>query len=192
MSGGLRELKKQRTREAIQNAALRLYREQGYVATTLEQVAAEAEVSLSTLFRYFPTKPDAVLYDRVDPIFVEELLAQPADLPIVAAMRGALRSTLSRPGEDLLRIEGTRMDLIIEVPEVRAAATLKFEEGMPMFIEAVAHRTGREPDDPEVHAAVGAVAGAAMSGYLRAAMLGADAFEAVDASLQFLEDGMPF
>ncbi len=190
MSGGLRELKKQRTRESIQNAALRLYREQGYAATTLEQVAAEAEVSLSTLFRYFPTKPDTVLYDRVDPIFIEELVAQPGELSLIAAMRGALRSTLNRPGDDLLQVEGTRMDLIIEVPEVRAAATLKFEEGLPMFIDAVAHRAGRESSDPDVHAAVGAVAGAALAGYLRAAMLGEDTFEAVDASLQLLEDGL--
>ena len=184
MAGGLRELKKQRTREAIQDNALRLYREQGYAATTLEQVAAAAEVSLSTLFRYFPTKPDTVLYDRLDPIFVEKFLAQPEELDVLTAMRRTLTETLTTTAEDL-----ARMQLLAEVPEIRAASVLKIEEGIPMFLEAVARRTGRDPDDPEVEAFVGALAGVVAAAYFRAAVEGGDLVAAADRAMGFLEKG---
>ena len=57
---GLRERKKQRTRQAIVEAATRLFAERGYGDTTLAEVADEAEVALSTIFNYFPGKPDIV------------------------------------------------------------------------------------------------------------------------------------
>jgi AcrR family transcriptional regulator len=57
---GLRERKKQRTRLAIVETATRLFAERGYAETTLAEVAEEAEVALSTIFNYFPGKPDIV------------------------------------------------------------------------------------------------------------------------------------
>ena len=59
---GLRERKKQRTRELIAARALELFSERGYHATTVADIAAAAEVSKPTLFRYFPTKEDLVLH----------------------------------------------------------------------------------------------------------------------------------
>lgn len=61
---GLRSRKKLRTRHAIQDAALELFVVQGYDATTVEQIAASAEVSPTTFFRYFGSKSELVKGDQ--------------------------------------------------------------------------------------------------------------------------------
>src|SRR6201996_4317615 len=71
-----RQRKKNATRDRIRASALRLFREQGYDATTVEQIAAAAGVSHMTFFRYFPTKEDVALADGYDPL-IAGLLAQP-------------------------------------------------------------------------------------------------------------------
>ena len=93
---GLRERKKARTRAAIRQHALRLFREQGYSATTVEQIAAAAEVSPATFFRYFPTKEDVVLQDDLDVVTLGALEAQPAGLGPIAAMRSATAAMLAQ------------------------------------------------------------------------------------------------
>ena len=90
---GLRERKKAKTRAAIQRHALRLFREQGYEATTVEQIAEAAEVSPSTFFRYFRTKEEVALYDDLDPLFIAAFEAQPAELSPVQAMRQTWNKT---------------------------------------------------------------------------------------------------
>ena len=84
---GLRERKKAKTRALIQEHALRLFREQGYDATSVEQIAEAAEVSPSTVFRYFPTKPDLVIYDDLDERMIEAFRAQPPELNALQALR---------------------------------------------------------------------------------------------------------
>src|SRR5216683_5589628 len=91
---GLRERKKARTRAAIRQHALRLFDEQGYAETTVEQIAEAAEVSPSTFFRYFPTKEDVVLQDDYDELMVESFRAQPPELTPLQAMRAAIREVI--------------------------------------------------------------------------------------------------
>jgi AcrR family transcriptional regulator len=92
---GLRERKKAKTRAAIQRHALRLFREQGYEATTVEQIADAAEVSPSTFFRYFLIKEAVALYDDLDPLFIAAFEAQPAELRPVQALRRALHQVFT-------------------------------------------------------------------------------------------------
>lgn len=78
------------TRERLRAAALRLFLEHGFDATTVNQVAAAAGVSHMTFFRYFPTKEDVVLDDPYDEVVVGAVLAQDRSLPALERVRRAL------------------------------------------------------------------------------------------------------
>ena len=140
---GLRERKKARTRAAIREHALRLFREQGYQRTTVEQIAAAAEVSPSTFFRYFPTKEDLVLQDDMDTRMVEAFERQPPGLGPVAAVRGAIREALESYNDADLDVIRQTTALTMTVPEVRARAMDEFGRTIAVISEALAKRAGR-------------------------------------------------
>jgi AcrR family transcriptional regulator len=85
-----RQRKKTATRDRIRACALRLFGEQGYDATTVEQIAAAAGVSHMTFFRYFPTKEDVALSDSYDPMLTGLLEQTPAAWPLTDRIRTAL------------------------------------------------------------------------------------------------------
>jgi AcrR family transcriptional regulator len=191
-TAGLRERKKARTRTAIQAAALSLFERQGYQATTVDQIAARAEVSPATFFRYFPTKEDVVLHDRYDPLLIADFLAQPAELSPLAALRRTLRSVLGGLPPDELARERQRAMLIISVPELRARTLDRLASTLEPFTEAVAQRTGRTPSDPAVRTLTGAVLGVSISAMLAASERPeTDYLELMDDGLAHLEAGLP-
>jgi AcrR family transcriptional regulator len=160
---GLRERKKARTRASLREHALRLFREQGYQATTVEQIAAAAEVSPSTFFRYFPSKEDVVLQDDMDTRMIAALEHQPPGLGPVAAVRAAARQMFtSYTAADLDVIRETTA-LTMTVPEIRARALDEFARTITVVAEALAKRAGRPADDLAVRAVAGAVIGVIMA-----------------------------
>jgi len=192
---GLRERKKARTRAAIREHALRLFRAQGYAATTVEQIAAAAEVSPSTFFRYYPTKEDVVLRDDFDDRMLEAFQRQPPSLSPVAALRAGIREALA----SLTQAEWAEFQemtaLGMAIPEVRARMMDELTRTINTVADALARRLGRSPDDLAVRVYAGAVFGALM------AVMGPETysegridpavFDRADQALAMLESGLP-
>src|SRR2546425_8076736 len=147
--GGLRERKKQKTREAIQRTAMRLFEKQGYEETTVEEIAAAAEISPSTFFNYFPTKDDVVLYDAYDPMAIRMLLERPKDEPLNIGLRTVLEG-LAAAFERDQRMILTRGRLFVEVPELRARMWDEVERIQELLAKLLAERSGRRPEDFEL------------------------------------------
>ncbi len=192
---GLRERKKLKTRAAIQEHAMRLFREQGYDATTVEQIAAAAEVSPSTFFRYFPTKEDVVLFDSTDPVMFAAFEAQPAELSVIEALRRAFKETWSKLSPEELEAQLDRQRLAAEVPEIRARMLSDLVGYIEVLAEMVARRVGRSPDELAVRTFSGALIGLVMGVFLAAPEPPdqdmADYVKLFDDAMAQLEAGLP-
>ena len=188
---GLRERKKARMRAVIRQHALRLFREQGYHATTVAQIAAAADVSESTFFRYFPTKEDVVLRDDMDLLAAGALRAQPPELGPIAALRAVLRTAFASLSAEQLRQLREGATLAMSVPDVRARLLDELTRTLELFSATLARRAGREKDDFAGRNIAGAVIGVALAAWLGAA----DDLETYpklfDAGLAHLEAGLP-
>ena len=163
---GLRERKKAKTRALIQEHALRLFAEQGYDETSVEQIADSAEVSPSTVFRYFPTKPDLVIYDDLDERMIDAFRAQPAELNAVQALRASFRAGFGAVAGEEFATQRVRERLMRSVPELQSAMLGEFARSVREVAELVAERSGRPADDDEVLALAGAVIGLAIAAWL--------------------------
>ncbi|SHM54850.1 TetR/AcrR family transcriptional regulator [Cryptosporangium aurantiacum] len=168
MNPGLRLRKKQQTRAALADAALRLVAERGLDHVTVEEISAAADVSARTFFNYFATKDDAVFgtmlegSDRIR----EALVAAPPDRPLWDALWTAYRDEAEDLQADAERLR-LRMTVCSQNPsmlarlvEVGAAAELA-------LAEAIAARLGVEPGSDGTPLLIAVTAG----GALRVAMM---------------------
>jgi AcrR family transcriptional regulator len=166
---GLRELKKQRTRDLLLRSALELFTERGYEETTVDDIAEAADVSQRTFFRYFASKEDAAFFVArlAESHFVEAVLARPPEEAPLDALRLALTEswdTIGEAVEQLVPLElHMRFYRVIEsTPALLAAHLRRATELEEQIARVVAAREGLDLDtDPRPRVVV-AVFGAVM------------------------------
>lgn len=189
----LRERKKIKTREAIRTATYALIEAQGYDATTIEQIADRAEVSPSTVFRYFPTKEDIVLTDEYDPLMLEELRARPAEESWTNSVRYVMHKAIDAMMAEDPEVVRTRAHLAVQVPAVRSRMVESMSETGSTLRTAIAERYGLPPDSLEVRVYAMALVGGLMEANLCWAENGFqdDLRDMMDRALDVMEHGLP-
>lgn len=184
---GLRERKKQRTRETIRTEALKLFEANGYSATTVEQIAEAADVSPSTFFRYFTNKEALLIPDQLmDPI-IDVFVNAPADLSPVGAYRLAVGQMFTGISTAAWEPERARQHLMYTLPEARGALYTQYIETIDQITDALAIRVNLPADDPRLRTTAGAITGVIMASLHGAPMDPEDIFRALD----FLDAGLP-
>jgi AcrR family transcriptional regulator len=205
MATGLRERKKEQTRQLIAETARRLFSERGFERVTVAEIARAADVSEQTVFNHFPTKEDLV-YWRLG-TFEEELLAtirtRPPGEPVLAAFRRFLLAQRGLLGQFDAAAEAqlaslTRM--LADSPALQARERQIFGRYTDSLAELIAAETGAPSGDVEPWVAAHALIGAhrALVRYTRRrildgarhAALARDVRAQADAALARLERGL--
>jgi AcrR family transcriptional regulator len=143
---GRRARNRERVRAAIEDAALRLFVERGFEATTVDEIADAADVSARTFFNYFPTKEEVVFgrqRDRSDEVR-EAIARRPASEPPLDAIRSGIHQLASdlSEGENVIR----RMKTMTRSPTLLGRQAQIRDRWTDSIADALARRDGtREP-----------------------------------------------
>jgi AcrR family transcriptional regulator len=161
---GLRERKKLRTRAQLTEAALRLFSERGFDATTIEDIVEEVEVSPRTFFRYFDSKEDVVIgfFDDLGKELRAMLAARPPEESPFTAIRRALGSLVDLYTAQADRVIAAKR-LAHDTPAIRARLLDKHARWENGVAEELAARLGADLDDDPRPRLIAAVALAAFS-----------------------------
>src|SRR3954452_21653806 len=162
---GLRERKKQQTRQLIADAARRLFADRGFEGVTVAEVAREADVSEATVFNYFPTKED-LFYSGLE-AFEEELIAairgrEPGQTVLAAFRRFLLepRGALAMKNVDeATQRQRTITRVITESPALLARERQLFARYTESLAALIADETGPAQDDVEPRVVANALLG---------------------------------
>ena len=134
------------SRRTLELIALRLFTEQGFEETPIEQIAAEAGVSRRTFFRYFDSKA-SVLWGEFDSeisVIREALAKVPGSVPTMDAIRQAVVTANHYRAEDVPELRA-RMNLIGSVPALQSSAAVHYDAWERVVSEFVGTRTGQPP-----------------------------------------------
>ena len=144
---GLRERNAAQTRELILDTALPLFLQQGYEATTMEEIADRAQIGTTTLYRYFPSK-DLLLLEPLSlrGQMAAELARRPRQEPLGLALGHAIRALLTAPRGDTPRLRQVQA-VLDGAPGPRARLLEEFIRERTLLEQAVAERLGRSADD---------------------------------------------
>jgi AcrR family transcriptional regulator len=138
-AGSLRERKKAATRRRLMTVALRLFDKQGFDNTTVEEIAATAEVAPRTFFRYFPTKVDVLFADHAELVALlrRTLATRSPHEPIIDAVRRATLDGLDQVVADP-SLFLTRSRLAASVPAAHARSRYLDADYEDVIADAVA------------------------------------------------------
>jgi AcrR family transcriptional regulator len=184
---GLRERKKQRTREAIVEAAFELFAERGFAGTTIADIAEAAEIAPRTFFSYFPSKDDVVFHDfEQKHEFVARLLRdREPGTNAIDALRAGIAISLAVPDAEHLEEKRLRARLVRENESLAAHNEHLKGKFAELLTEAVAEDLGETPGDlrPRLVAATTVAALSAIEDLPD---------EEVDRSLEMLDSALTF
>ena len=156
----LRDRRKDRTRRMIQTEALRLFADKGFAATTVDEIAAAADMAPRTYFRYFPAKEEVVFWADYQPMLASFLAARPSDEPAIQALRHGIVDGLAafydHDRERLLE----RIKLAFNTPALHPRLRQQQADWAVAMTVLLADRLGTRPDDLEVRAIAAAIAAA--------------------------------
>jgi AcrR family transcriptional regulator len=142
---GLRERKRQQTRERLIEAAMTLFLERGFEATTLDDIATAAEISRRSFFHYFASKEDVVFawHEGTTAALVGAVAARPADETMLAAAENAIIQIARQfDSDEAIAIARLKYDN----PALQARDQLKYEQLERALADALAQRAGRKAD----------------------------------------------
>ncbi len=166
LPAGLRERKKRRTRDALVRSALELIARQGYEGTTVDEIAAAADVSQRTFFRYFANKEEVALsvQQMVESHFYAAVCARPAEEPPLTALRTAVLASWDTIGAAITAVVPLRLHVsmhrtIQETPQLLAAQLRRLAEQEDRLTLEIARREGLSPEDPRPRILVAAFSG---------------------------------
>jgi AcrR family transcriptional regulator len=142
---GLRERKRQQTRERLTRMAMALFRERGFEATTLDDIAAAADISRRSFFHYFASKEDVVFawQEEISAALIDAVAARPAAESMLTAAENAILAMVRQlePGEAIAMAQLKR-----DNPALQARDQVKYEKLERALTDALVKRAGHKTE----------------------------------------------